>query len=107
MSDIARHMGAVARHLWGDPNPRLSRGKELRWGNQGSRSVDLEEGVWYDHEADDGGGVLDLIKRETGAANGAAFDWLRSELGIEIGEPPSKREIVATYSYCDEDGGLL
>ena len=42
----------------------------MRFGNHGSMAVDLEKGVWHDHEAGEGGGVLDLIERCTGL-NGA------------------------------------
>ena len=63
-AELARIMPDVARHFWGEPNPRHSNGKELRWGTNGSRSVDLAKGVWHDHEANEGGGVIDLLKRE-------------------------------------------
>jgi hypothetical protein len=63
--DLAVLMGPVARILWGEPDDESR--KELRWGRGGSRSVSLGKNTWYDHEAKEGGGVLDLIKRETGA----------------------------------------
>ncbi|MES2724895.1 MAG: hypothetical protein V4656_17220, partial [Pseudomonadota bacterium] len=106
-------MAAVARRLWGDPNARASTPNELRWGEHGSRSVDLHKNVFFDHEAKEGGGVLDLIARETGAKGSEAVDWLRREMGAVIEDqrhrpaatPP--RKIVATYDYVDEQGDLL
>jgi len=62
-SDLARHMAAVARELWGEPNRHLSTRSEPRWGTQGARVVDAEGGTWNDHEVKAGGGVIDLIGR--------------------------------------------
>lgn len=118
-SDLGRHMEAVARALLGDPNPRLSSVTELRWGSHGALSVDLKKGVWHDHQSGEGGGVLDLLRRERGIANGAAFEFL-AEIGIEVGDErlndrreagraksagkPKLGPIVATYVYEDEAG---
>ena len=100
---------AVARALLGEPNKDLSTAKEIRWGARGSFALDLSKGVWQDHERGEGGGVLDLIRRETGRANGAALDWLR-ERGLADAPQPrqtDRRRIVATYDYSDEAGALL
>jgi hypothetical protein len=104
--DIARAIEPVARACWGEPNSRLSTVTELRWGAHGSRKVDLEKCVWFDHEVDEGGGVLDLLKREMKLANGEALDWLRQEGLIETrsdapAEPP---RIHKVYTYTDEAG---
>jgi hypothetical protein len=120
--DHIRLLKAVASHFFGEPNQRLSKKGELRFGTHGSLSVDLEKGVWYDHESNIGGGPLDLIRREAGVsepreayawaeregywingrardfANGAACGGHRSKLR---GEP------TATYDYADEGGALL
>jgi hypothetical protein len=121
-SDLGRHIEAVCRHFWGDPNRSLSRGHELRFGSKGGRSVDLQKGVWTDHEGGhpsgiDAGGVLDLIQREKGIANGAAIDWMRGDLrldvaddGIHLPREKAKRDrgkLVATYDYVDESGALV
>ena len=45
---LASIMPEVARHFWGEPNPRHSNGKELRWGTNGARCVDLAKGTWFD-----------------------------------------------------------
>lgn len=104
------HVEAVARAFWGDPNPALSDKNELRWGHQGSRAVDLTKGAWYDHELMEGGGVLDLVTRETRAEGAAAVAYLRDQLGIAIDPPLAvvpQRQIAATYDYTDEEGGLI
>ena len=60
-ADYAPIAGAVARRLAGEENARLSSARELRFGTHGSLSVDLERGTFYDHEANQGGGVLALV----------------------------------------------
>lgn len=83
--DLASLIEPVARALLGDPNPKLSSKKELRWGNRGSFCVQLEKGAWFDNELQQGGGVLDLIERETGLRGPERWDWLR-EHGFISGE---------------------
>ena len=79
---------AAARKLWGPENASLSTKTELRFGTHGSKHVELEELVWYDHEELAGGGVLELC-RLAGIGNGPEPDrWI-------------------TYPYTDEDGQLL
>ncbi len=106
--DFAACMGDVARALLGEPNKALSGATQLRFGSRGSLAVDLTKGTWYDHEAGTGGGVLDLVARETGCMNGEAADWLRAEGFLaEREELPQRGRIVATYDYRDEAGALL
>jgi Toprim domain len=52
---------AVARQCFGEPSRKLSNGLKLRFGRSGSRVVDLARGVFFDHEAGVGGGVLDML----------------------------------------------
>ena len=54
----------VALALLGDPNPRMSTARELRYGRKGSLAVRLDSGQWFDHEAGAGGGVIARVKRE-------------------------------------------
>lgn len=68
---------AVARHLWGEPNEQLSKPGELRFGTNGSKSVDLDKLQFYDHEQQVGGSTLQLIKLEIGCADRKAqCAWL-------------------------------
>lgn len=46
---------AQARELFGEPNVALSSGVEMRFGRQGSKSVNLETGEWFDFEEWKGG----------------------------------------------------
>src|SRR5689334_8036020 len=111
----------VCKLVWGEPNPHQSTKDELRWGTHGSRTCDLKKGTWYDHEAKEGGGAIQLLERDKGLKGGEALDFLR-EHGFDI---PDTREtnghaageylkpkrsggkVVATYDYVDEVGDLL
>ena len=106
--DLSALIEPVARALLGEPNGRLSSQSELRFGNHGSMSVDLEKGVWCDHEAGEGGGVLDLIERCTHLSGPEAFRWLEDHhiretqrVVVPLGN------ITDTYDYTDESGKLL
>ena len=61
--DFPDLMEPVARRLLGEPTSSTK--DELRFGTKGSLSVDLKKGVWKSFETDEGGGCLDLIRRET------------------------------------------
>jgi len=113
-------MEPVARRLLGEPNSRLSKPpKELRFCNHGSMAINLESGTFYDHEANVGGGVLDLINRECGGNHRDAMDWLRRE-GLIPDRPSSNgsgkterpngassKKIAKAFDYLDELGVLL
>lgn len=110
MSDYGRHLREVAIALMGEPQSK--RGKEWRYGTHGSLAIDTEEGKWYDHESEEGGGTLDLIMRETGRATlRAAIAWLE-EQGYEQPSKPvpqakkPRAKIAETYDYVDDNGEL-
>jgi hypothetical protein len=105
--DFGALIGPVAKRLWGDPNRAHSKPNELRWGTNGSKSVNLFKGVWHDHESNEGGGTIDLIRRERGLADGEAIAWLRSEGFVNGHDTSSLGEPAATYDYVDETGKLL
>jgi putative DNA primase/helicase len=102
----------VAKRLLGEPNRDLSTRVQLRFGRNGSVAVELggsKRGQWYDHENKLGGGALDLVSRCTGLSGRAAAEWAATELGIAAEQPswPSRKRIVATYDYRDENANLL
>jgi hypothetical protein len=97
----------VARALLGEPNRHLSSKDELRFGNNGSVSVELnggKAGAWYDHEVKSGGGLLDLIRREKGCSIGEAFAWLENEFGIKDESNGAKYRVTGTWVYRDRGG---
>jgi hypothetical protein len=92
---LAELMEPVARRLLGEPNEQLSKKDELRYGAKGSLSVNLKKGTFYDHENNEGGGVLDLIRREH---DSDPLEWLRKEGLIK------SDTIVATFDYRGREG---
>ncbi|KAB2689688.1 AAA family ATPase [Brucella tritici] len=121
---FAGFAGEVARELLGEPNKHLSTTSELRFGNKGSVSIDLEKGTWFDHGENTGGGVLALIEKETGRKGREAVEWLREKgFHVEDKASSSNRDYVPdngksrrndenmrpvkTWDYVDEKGALL
>jgi hypothetical protein len=106
VAELAQAMPDVARHFWGEPNRRHSSKKELRWGTNGARSVDVPKGTWFDHEAGEGGGVLDFLNRER---VDDPWEWLREHGygNASNGRANSQHKIVASYDYTDKFGTLL
>src|SRR4051794_33867360 len=80
---FAQHAEGVARLLLGDENKRLSSKNELRFGANGSLSVDIRDGKCFDHEEKVGGGLLWLIERQTKCKGRAAVEWM-NEHGFTI-----------------------
>jgi hypothetical protein len=72
----------IAKAFLGEPNKALSRGDDLRFGTNGSTSVDLAKSEWYDHEHGDGGDMIKLIRRSNGDSYRMAIRWLQRQ-GIE------------------------
>ena len=61
----------IGPSLLGEPTSKSPR--EMRWGRRGSFSLRLSgtnSGCWYDHEAGEGGDLLDLLGRERGVRLG-------------------------------------
>jgi RecA-family ATPase len=133
-TNIAMLMGDVARKLLGEPTSKRHGGLELRYGTRGSLSIDLHKGAYFDHEAAQGGGVLDLIIREIGGDHRDAVTWLKDNHMIVTpcskdngqtkqasdarhghdrtdakpnGNAGAEHRIVETYDYVDENGKLL
>lgn len=78
--DHVRLMEAVARYFFGEPNVRMSKKHKLRFGTNGSKSVDLKKGVYYDHENREGGDAINLIMRELGIGDRhQAYCWAETQ----------------------------
>ncbi len=111
LPDLGPHIAKIARAVLGEPNKQRSTRRQLRFGTNGSVAVEIggsKRGQWYDHEAQQGGGPWELLTIKRGMSNGAAIQWLQSELGIEI-KPRARTSsrMVSTYGYRDEDGDLV
>lgn len=92
----------VATHYWGDPNHSLSSPNELRFGNHGSKSVNVQKGAWYDFEANIGGGVVELIRHEE--PNVSIPDRL-SAFGVAPSKSAKKQQKI--YDYRDKTGKTI
>ena len=71
----------------------MSTARELRYGTRGSLAVHVggeRAGTWRNHEAGEGGGVLDLVTRERGS-RAAALAWLEAEGFIGQRDPALTR----------------
>ena len=90
LTDWPEIIDAVTRELLGEPS--ASNARELRYGRRGSLSVQLDKGAWFDHEKDEGGGVIELVMRERSCSWGEALAWLEDgryiEPGTRCGAPP-------------------
>ena len=101
-------MEPVAARLAGEPNKRLSKPPhDVRFGTHGSLSIDYAAGQFYDHEANVGGGVCDLVKHKMGVDHAGAIAWLRQQGFLPSPEPRLKVIRDTSYDYVDEDGILL
>ena len=93
----------VATELLGEPDQTANAGATLRWGARGSLKLDTKKGVWHDKEANEGGGVLDLVMRERSCDKAGALEWMESKGFIE----PAERKQPERYRYHDANGGVL
>lgn len=82
---------AAAKKLWGEPT--VQQRHEWRFGTHGSKSINLNDLVWFDHELQEGGGVVDLCQKA----------------GIDMGSNGHDQEETSwiAYDYRDEHGDLL
>lgn len=90
----------VARDLLGEPNRSRSSHGNMRFGTNGSLSIEKADDTWYDHEAAEGGGVFDFVARERGGTRADARRWC-----IERGH--TAPDNAKSWDYRDEDGTPL
>lgn len=106
-NNIGAHIETVAKHYWGEPKER--RGHTLRWGNRGSKEVDLRKGTWFDFENNEGGGVVDLVRQHEGAQLAGIPDVLERKFGIPKQTQKSIQPaqfLSKVYNYVDAQGEL-
>jgi len=75
----------IATDLLGNPNKKLSNGKELRFGDNGKIAVRISgnrAGTWYDFAEGKGGDMFALVQDTKGCDFKGAADYLRNSLGI-------------------------
>jgi hypothetical protein len=86
----------LATELWGQSNKAQSRRDDIRFGSRASKSVKPSASTWFDHEANFGGGYIDLHVRARGEPprfkmNGGLKPW---------------DDIAAIYQYRNADNSL-
>lgn len=54
----------IAIHLLGQPNKKFSHNNSLRFGKKGSKIVDINKGVYYDFELNQGGNLISLVQEK-------------------------------------------
>jgi Ti-type conjugative transfer relaxase TraA len=92
----------IAINLLGEPNKRLSDGKELRFGKSGSIAVRISGekcGNWYDFKEGKGGDLFDLVQDIKACDFKEAADYLRSTLGISN---PQNSNIIYLHNLSDK-----
>lgn len=103
--ELGRLIEPLARRFFGEPNRSRSTKKEIRFGSNGSKSIDLEKGTFFDHEAGFGGGVLELVRREVPTDD--PLGWLAHEGMIDRPNGAPRPREVAHYDYRDEGETVL
>jgi hypothetical protein len=110
MSDLGIHIETIARHYWGDPNEKLTSADDIRFGTRGSKSVVPSKGIWFDHEANVGGGVVDLVRYCENLDNKSPVGKiLLEQFGVQPETEASFGQGSAefkTYDYFDAQGVL-
>ena len=109
-NNIAAHAERIARHYWGEPNKKLSKKGMLRWGNAGSKELDVQRGVYFDFEENHGGGVVEIVRRYgPQTITGSVADVLRREFGIDNRQAEALKPakyIEKIYDYVGPDGDV-
>jgi len=76
----------VARDLLGEPNKRLSNGRELRYGEHGKIVVRIsgdKAGMWHDFSESKGGDLFSLVTHVRGGEFKEAAEYLRGVVGMK------------------------
>lgn len=115
--ELQHRIRELARELLGKPDSLTA--EEWRWGRKGSLSLVVSgarAGLWFDHEAGDGGGFPDLIARHLKTSRHDAVDWIASRIGMapppvmhpmrSTGRKPTSRPSSAAQALNDETGAL-
>ena len=113
-TDWAALLEPVARELLGDPVRRPTSG-EWRYRRKGSLAVHVagpRRGTWRDHEADVGGGVLELLAHVEGLTRPEALVWLRHRGLLDgprtgQGRGPSVSRAGVAYRYTGAQKNAL
>ena len=93
-AELRYRASEIAVELLGKPTFRA--GQEWRWGRKGSLAVVVagaKAGMWFDHEAGTGGGLVDLVARTLGLSRREALDWTADRIGLARDAEPRQRPV--------------
>lgn len=82
----------ITKDLLGEPNRKLSNGKELRYGEHGKLAVRIggeKSGTWYDFSESKGGDMFSLVQHTKSSDFKEAADYLRSSVGMVSSARPN------------------
>jgi putative DNA primase/helicase len=93
--ELESRLISAAITAWGQPNPKLSKRTEYRWGNKGSKWLNLLTGGWQDHETGEKGNLRALLTL-------AGYDPGRLNMSRRADAEPVKRDPAVIQRICDE-----
>ncbi|KJV55102.1 conjugal transfer TraA domain protein [Orientia chuto str. Dubai] len=102
---IANQAENIARDLLGEPNPHLSKNRELRWGKNGKIVCSTSgkyAGRWYDFSSGEGGDLFDLARREKSGDFVKAKEYLQSMVGMSTYSKQQHKETTQEVAPKDE-----
>jgi hypothetical protein len=97
-------MEELATELWGHPTDR--RRSEIRFGTNGAKVIDTKAFTWFDFEANEGGGYIELHKLARGELPPRKEAPKRRPNGKHNGPAPWD-DIATLYPYHDADGDVI
>ena len=102
-AELRARVPELVGELLGKPTFRA--GQEWRWGRKGSLSVVIAgpgAGMWFDHEAGEGGGLVDLVGRVRGLNRREALDWTADRIGMadEFARPRPAGRATRPSAHC-------
>jgi putative DNA primase/helicase len=74
----------IVQSFLGEANRTLSNGRVLRWGRKGAFALNVagdKRGLWFDHENEAGGDIIDFLKAQLGGSIGDAIAYALTYLG--------------------------
>ena len=84
-SEIKFKAEVITRGLLGDPNKKLSNGKELRYREHGKLAIRItgeRAGTWYDFSESKGGDMFHLVQDVRKMSFKDSADYLKSSVGM-------------------------
>jgi putative DNA primase/helicase len=96
----------IVQSFLGEPNRRLSNSRELRWGSRGSFVLNVQgdmAGLWFDHESQIGGDIIEFIRQQRGCSIGEAIDEALTYLGPSASWSSSSASTTSRVAEPEED----